>query len=112
MKNLLFATCLLGLAALTQPVSAAPAKADAAAPPLARAGPALQLLEQIPAPNVVGRLDHLTLDHNHIRFFVSALGNDTIEAFDFSSAKWIFSISGLNTPKGILYVPEVQKLFS
>jgi len=35
----------------------------------------------------------------------------SIEVFDFSSAKWLFSIKGMNTPKGILYVPQVSKLF-
>lgn len=74
--------------------------------------PSLQLVEMFPAPDVVGRLDHITLDPNHIRFFVSGLGNDSIEVFDFSKAKWIMSIKGMNEPKGILYLPEYQKLFS
>ena len=75
------------------------------------ATPSLQLVEMFPAPDVEGRLDHLTVDPNHIRIFVSGLGNDSIEVFDFSKAKWIMSIKGMNEPKGILYLPEFQKLF-
>jgi len=107
MKSLCFAAAILSmLPAAQQSFAATPAKPDA---PQAAA---MQLIETFPAPpSVAGRLDHITVDPRHIRIFVSALGNDSIEVFDFSSAKWLFSIKGMNTPKGILYVPQVSKLF-
>ncbi len=40
----------------------------------------LQLEEQIPVPGVAGRLDHFTADAKRRRLFVSALGNNTLEA--------------------------------
>ncbi|OLE16310.1 MAG: hypothetical protein AUG83_03530 [Acidobacteria bacterium 13_1_20CM_4_57_11] len=42
----------------------------------------LQLEEQIPVPNVAGRLDHFTADAKRKRLFVSALGNNTVEVID------------------------------
>lgn len=105
MKRILMVAAAAVTLATSGPGLAAPSPEPFAEPPL-------QLVEMFPAPDVAGRLDHVALDPNHIRFFVSGIGNDSIEAFDFSRAEWIMSIKGMNSPKGILYVPEVQKLFS
>src|SRR5437762_4180342 len=71
----------------------------------------LQLEEQIPVPNVAGRLDHFTADVKRKRLFVSALGNNTVEVIDTFADRVIHSIKGVNAPQGPLYVPEVDKLF-
>lgn len=71
----------------------------------------LQLEEQIPVPNVAGRLDHFTADAKRRRLFVSALGNNTLEVIDVFAGKVIHSIKGLAQPQGPLYVPGVDKLY-
>ena len=71
----------------------------------------LQLEEQIPVPNVAGRLDHLTADAKRKRLIVSALGNNTVEVIDVFAGKVIRSIQGANEPQGPLYVADVDKLY-
>lgn len=71
----------------------------------------LQLEEQIPVPNVAGRLDHFTADVKRKRLFVSALGNNTVEVIDTFAGRVIRSIKGLSQPQGPLYVPGFDKLY-
>jgi DNA-binding beta-propeller fold protein YncE len=71
----------------------------------------LQLEEQIPVPNVAGRLDHFTADVKRKRLFVSALGNNTVEVIDTFAGRVIRSIKGLSLPQGPLYVPGFDKLY-
>jgi hypothetical protein len=71
----------------------------------------LQLGEEIPVPNVAGRLDHFTADAKRRRLFVSALGNNTVEVIDVFAGRLIHTITGVTEPQGSLYVPEVDKLF-
>jgi DNA-binding beta-propeller fold protein YncE len=71
----------------------------------------LQLEEQIPVPQVAGRLDHFSADVKRKRLFVSALGNNTVEVIDTFRGKVIHSIPGLSEPQGPLYVPEFDKLY-
>src|SRR5713226_10186083 len=71
----------------------------------------LQLEEQIPVPNVAGRLDHFTADAKRKRLIVSALGNNTVEVIDVFAGKVIHSIKGLSQPQGPLYVADVDKLY-
>src|ERR1700722_11006581 len=71
----------------------------------------LQLEEQIPVPNVAGRLDHFTADVKRKRLFVSALGNNTVEVIDTFAGRVTRSIKGLSQPQGPLYVPGFDKLY-
>jgi DNA-binding beta-propeller fold protein YncE len=71
----------------------------------------LQLEEQIPVPNVAGRLDHFTADAKRRRLFVSALGNNTLEVIDVFAGKIIHSIKGLAQPQGPLYVSDIDKMY-
>lgn len=71
----------------------------------------LQLEEEIPVFNVVGRLDHFTADSKRRRLIVSALGNNTVEIIDVFASRVIHSITGVAEPQGPLYVPDFDKLF-
>jgi DNA-binding beta-propeller fold protein YncE len=70
----------------------------------------LQLEEQIPVPNVAGRLDHFTADAKRKRLIVSALGNNTVEVIDVFAGKVVHTIAGLSEPQGPLYVPDADEL--
>lgn len=72
---------------------------------------ALKLLKTIPLPGVTGRFDHFALDIKGNRLFVAALGNNTLEAIDLTAAKRIQSIPGLGKPTGILFLPDLDRLF-
>jgi DNA-binding beta-propeller fold protein YncE len=71
----------------------------------------LQLEEQIPVPNLAGRLDHFAADAKRKRLIVSALGNNTVEIIDVFAGRVTHSITGVAQPQGPLYVPEFDKLF-
>jgi len=71
----------------------------------------LQLKQTIALPGVEGRIDHLDLDVAHERLFVCALGNNTAEVLDLRKGERVHSISGLGAPQGIVYIPELNRLF-
>src|SRR5512135_1773744 len=71
----------------------------------------MRLTQTIPLPNVSGRIDHLAIDRKGQRLFVAALGNNTVEVLDLKAGKDIRSISGLSEPQGILFIPELNKVF-
>jgi len=91
-----------------QASQAAPAKAPAKAP--AREISSLQLQQEIPVPNVMGRLDHMSSDSKRRLLFVSALGNNTAEVIDTFAGRVVHEITGLAEPQGILYVPDFNKI--
>jgi DNA-binding beta-propeller fold protein YncE len=43
--------------------------------------------------------------------FVCALGNNTAEVLDLRKGERVHSISGLGAPQGVVYVPELNRLF-
>jgi DNA-binding beta-propeller fold protein YncE len=73
-------------------------------------GAALELRQTIPLPGVEGRIDHFDLDAAGERLFVCALGNNTVEVFDLRKSERVHSISGLGSPQGLAYVPELNRL--
>src|SRR5215467_2684721 len=71
----------------------------------------LKLERSIELPDVRGRIDHMSIDVQRQRLFVSALGNNTLEVIDLKAGKRANTISGLTEPQGTLYVPEKNRLF-
>ncbi len=77
----------------------------------AESGMPLRLERTIALPEVRGRIDHMAVDLAGERLFVAALGNNTVEVLDLRVGKRISSITGLNEPQGVIYLPEFQRLF-
>ena len=71
----------------------------------------LHLVRTIPLPNVIGRLDHMDVDVKGKRLFVAGLENGSLEVVDLQAGKWIGTIPGFKKSQGVLYVPELDKLF-
>ena len=71
----------------------------------------LRLEKTIDLPEVQGRIDHLSVDVKGQRLFVSALGNNTVEIIDLKAGKRLKTISGLQEPQGVLYVPATDRLY-
>jgi hypothetical protein len=87
----------------------APSPASAKAAP--REISSLQLQQEIPVPNVMGRLDHMSSDSKRRLLFVSALGNNSAEVIDTFGGRVVHTITeGLSQPQGILYVPDFNKI--
>lgn len=74
-------------------------------------GAGLQLKQTIQLAGVEGRIDHLDLDAAGERLFVCALGNNTAEVLDLRKGERVHSISGLGAPQGLVYIPELNRLF-
>jgi len=72
---------------------------------------ALKLEKTIELPDVAGRIDHMSLDVQGQRLFVSALGNNTVEVIDLKAGKRSHTITGLGEPQGALYVPSSGRLY-
>lgn len=73
--------------------------------------PLLRLVQTIAMPNVKGRIDHMDVDAQGKRLFVAGLENGTLEVIDLQAGKRVRSIPGFNKPQGVLYIPELNKLF-
>jgi len=71
----------------------------------------LLLVQEIPLPNVGGRIDHFTFDAKRKRVIGAALGNNTVEVVDTFSGRDIHSITGAAAPQGLVYVEEIDRLF-
>ncbi|MGH9514756.1 MAG: YncE family protein [Terriglobales bacterium] len=80
-------------------------------PPSASEKAPLGLVQEIPLPNVQGRIDHFTFDAKRKRVIGAALGNDTIEVVDTFAGRDIHSITGAAEPQGVVYVGDLNKLF-
>src|SRR5438093_7341319 len=62
---------------------------------------------------VTGRFDHMAVDVQGGRLFLTAADHHSIQIFDLRSGKWMRSITGLGKPAGIVYVPDTNRvLFS
>ena len=76
-----------------------------------RAAQGLEPAASIGLPSVKGRIDHFGVDVKRQRLFVAALGNDTLEVVDVKSSRRERSLGGFGEPQGILYLPELNRLF-
>ena len=74
--------------------------------------PPLRIVQAIPLPNVVGRIDHFTVDTKRKWVIGSCLGNNTVEIVDAFAGRVVKTLSGFNEPQGVLYVGDpINKLF-
>jgi len=71
----------------------------------------LTLRQTIPLPAVEGRIDHFAFDATGQRLFVCALENNSVEVIDVRKGARIHSISGLGSPQGVAYIPDLDRIF-
>ena len=71
----------------------------------------LLLVQEIPLPNVSGRIDHFTFDAKRKRVIGAALGNNSVEIVDTFSGRDIHSIAGAAAPQGVAFAGELNRLF-
>jgi len=73
------------------------------------AADAVVLEKSIALPKVEGRIDHLAVDLKTNRVFIAALGNGTIEVVDLIKGERIHTVSGLQEPQGIAFIPDTNQ---
>ena len=71
----------------------------------------LHLTQTIPLPEVDGRIDHFSIDVKGSRAFLAALAKNTIEVVDLKAGRVTHTLPGFAKPQGVLFVPELNKLF-
>lgn len=71
----------------------------------------LKPIQTIQLPNVSGRIDHMDIDLDGKRLFISELGNNSVDVIDLTIGKQIKSITGLHEPQGVVFVPDANKIF-
>jgi hypothetical protein len=64
----------------------------------------LRLVQTIPLPGVAGRLDHLGVDLERKRLFVTAVTNNTVEVVDLASGRAINRLTGLIDTQDALFL--------
>ena len=77
----------------------------------ARNGEPLQLIQNIPLPEIEGRIDHFSIDVKGRRAFLAALTKNTIEVVDLKAGRVAQTLAGFAKPQGVLFVSEFNELF-
>jgi hypothetical protein len=94
----LLATCVTAMAV------AFAVQASAQEKQAPQATQALKLVQTIPLPGVIGRLDHMGIDLEQKRLFVAAVDNNTLEVVDLTDGEVIKSLAGFKDTQDALFL--------
>ncbi|MDQ6763818.1 MAG: YncE family protein [Bacteroidota bacterium] len=70
----------------------------------------LHLTKTISLSGVKGRIDHLDINLKDQIVYIAALGNNSVEVVDLNAGKVLHSITGLDEPQGIAYIPQTEEI--
>ena len=73
--------------------------------------PPLVLEAKIPLGDIRGRIDHPAVDVLRQRLYVPELGDDRLSVIDLEARKTIRTITGLQEPQGVGYVPATDAVY-
>jgi DNA-binding beta-propeller fold protein YncE len=73
--------------------------------------PPLLLQARISLGDVVGRLDHFTIDHAAQRLFLAELGNNTVAVIDLKTRRLDHNLTGFSEPQGVAYFEPTSTLY-
>ena len=71
----------------------------------------LQLTKTISLPGIKGRIDHLDINLKEQIVYIAALGSNAVEVVDLKTGKAVHTITGLDEPQGICYIPLHDEIF-
>lgn len=71
----------------------------------------LPVEKTIPLTGVKGRIDHLDVNLKDQIVYIAALGNNSLEVVSLANGKVLHSISGLDEPQGVCYIPQTKEIF-
>jgi DNA-binding beta-propeller fold protein YncE len=109
----LAAIVILGLIAVSYLVipHSTPSASSSATITSSTSGTALVLLRTISLQGTQGRIDHMAVDLQKGVLYVAAYGNNSVGVVDINSGQLVKSISGLNSPQGVVFAPDSAKLY-
>jgi DNA-binding beta-propeller fold protein YncE len=70
----------------------------------------MKQIATIRLPNVSGRIDHLAFDVARQRFFIAALGNNSVEVLDLATGEHLQSLKGFQEPQGVAAVADLDAI--
>ncbi len=70
----------------------------------------LVLVKTIPLGAIDGRIDHMAIDAESERLYVSALTNDSLEVVDLKQGKRMRPLAGPKGPQGVMILPESHEI--
>jgi hypothetical protein len=70
----------------------------------------LKLIKTIAMPGVNGRIDHMAINVKDQVLYVAALGNNSVEIIDLKNGVVVHSITALDEPQGIAYIPDHNEI--
>jgi hypothetical protein len=70
----------------------------------------VSLKQTISLPDVKGRIDHLDINLKDQVIYMAALGNNSLEVIDLKKGTLSHSISDLNEPQGVAYIPQINEI--
>jgi len=71
----------------------------------------LRLIKIISLPGVKGRIDHLDINLKDQIVYIAALGSNSVEVVDLNKGRVLHSITGLDEPQGVGYIPQNHEIF-
>ena len=101
---------LLSSAVLAMAFCAPAAQAADSAPASADAPRVLQLVGRTELPGYSGDFDHFGVDLAGDRLFMAAEDHGTLEVFKLSTGEHLKTVTGVETPHSIFYMPEHNRL--
>jgi len=72
--------------------------------------PVLRLLHSVSIAGIDGDFDHFTVDLAGHRLFLAAEEHKTVQVFNLDTGKTIRTITGFDTPHGLLFLPKESQL--
>ncbi|HEV7122940.1 MAG TPA: hypothetical protein VGN24_05870, partial [Rhodanobacter sp.] len=72
----------------------------------------LTTVANVPLPGRATRWDYASLDAAHHHLFLAHLGDSTIVVFDTARRKVIATIPGVSQVHGVLYVPQLDRVYA
>jgi WD40 repeat protein len=70
----------------------------------------LELIKEIPMPDVRGRIDHMAFNSKEQILYVAALGNNSVEVIDLKRGTTIHTIKDIEEPQGIAYLADQNEI--
>jgi DNA-binding beta-propeller fold protein YncE len=71
----------------------------------------LQPIVDVPLPGPATRFDYQSLDETTDRLVIAHMGADQVVVFDTTAQQVIETVEGIQTPTGVLAVPELSRIF-
>jgi YVTN family beta-propeller protein len=88
-----------------------PASPAGSVTPVPTGSPVLRPVADVPLPGSASRFDYQSLDETSGRLYVAHMGADQVVVFDTGTQQVVGTVDGVDTPTGVLAVPDLGRVF-